>query len=91
MSDSAGDWREGWRSDVTIGFHKQLPATPVPPEDEDEEVTMARAEREKAAQDPVIQDLARRLGVPVHFLLDFRDRAIGQFIEGTDRKEGPAP
>jgi hypothetical protein len=59
------DWREGWMGDadisshpktpdVTIGFHKQLPATLVPPEDEDEEVTIARAEREKAANDPVI-------------------------------------
>jgi hypothetical protein len=48
--------------DVTVGFHKNLPAEP--PEDEDEQVTIARAEREKAAQDPVIQDLARHLGVP---------------------------
>lgn len=39
----------------------------MPPEDEDEKITIVRAEREKAAQDPVIQDLARRLGVPVHF------------------------
>ena len=67
------DWREIDRGDVhipshpdvpdvTVGFHKNLPAEP--PEDEDEEVMIARAEREKAAQDSVIQDLARRLGVP---------------------------
>jgi hypothetical protein len=51
------DWREGWMGDTdipshpempdfTIGFRKQLPGTSVPPEDEDEKVTIARAERE---------------------------------------------
>jgi hypothetical protein len=91
-----GDWREGWMGDdghesspgfpdLTIGFRKRVPSKPAPAEDEDEEVTIARAEREKAANDPVIQDLARRLGVPVHFLLDFRERAIGQFGPRLDR------
>jgi len=61
--------------DVTIGFHKNPPA----PAYEDEEETIARQERKQATQDPFIQDLARRLGVPLHFLLDYRERAIGQF------------
>ena len=64
--------------------------TPVPAEDEGEEITIAGAERENAANDPVVQDLARRLGVPVHFLLDFRERAIGRFGPRLDRIEGEA-
>lgn len=54
---------------------------------EDEEVTIARAEREKAANDPVIQDLARRLGMQVHFLLDYRERVVGQFGPRLDRSK----
>jgi hypothetical protein len=71
--------------DITIGFHKNPPAPAT--EDEDEEETIARAEREKAANDPVIRDLARQLGVPVHFLLDFREGAIGQFGPRLDHAE----
>ena len=89
------DWRQGWLGDtgtpshpempdVTVGFHKDS----TPAEHEDEEVRIARAEREKAAQDPVVQDLARRLGVPVDYLLDYRERAIGQFGPRLDRIEG---
>jgi hypothetical protein len=82
-----GHWSDGWMgdthieshpemSDVTVGFRKN----PQPaPEHEDAEDRIAREDREQAAQDPFIQDLARRLNVPVHFLLDFRERAIGQF------------
>jgi len=88
------DWREGSMGDthipsnpempyVTIGFHKNPPVAASA--DEDEEETMAREEREKAANDPLIQDLARCLGVPVHFLLDYRERAIGQFDPHLDR------
>ena len=62
--------------------------TPEPSEEEDEEVTIARAEREKAANNLFIQDLARHLGVPVHFLLDYRERAIGQFGPRLNRIEG---
>jgi hypothetical protein len=68
---------------VTIGFHKNPPA--AAPEHEDEEETIARLEREKTAKDPVIQHLARRLGVLVHFLLDYRERATGQFGPRLDR------
>jgi hypothetical protein len=94
------DWRKGWMGDtnvpshpdmpdVTVGFHKNAPGCQhAPAAGEDEEVTIARQEREKAAQDPVIQDLAKRLGVPVHFLLDYRERAIGQFGPRLDRIEG---
>jgi hypothetical protein len=62
---------------VTVGFQKDQPAAP---EHEDEEDRIAREDREQAAQDPMIQNLARQLNVPVHFLLDFRERAIGQFV-----------
>lgn len=90
------DWRKGWMGDVnapsheempnvTVGFHNDQPA---PADQEDEEVTIARAERAKAEQDPEIQDLARQLGVPVNFLLDFRERSIGRFGSRLDRIEG---
>ena len=51
------DWRKGWLGDtnvpshpempdVTVGFHKDVPgAQPAPAAGEDEEVTIARAER----------------------------------------------
>ena len=76
--------------DITIGFHKHLPIYAGAAEDEGEEITIAGAERENAANDPVVQDLARRLGVPVHFLLDFRERAIGRYGPRLDRIEGEA-
>jgi hypothetical protein len=46
--------------DITIGFHKHVPIYAGAAEDEGEEITIAEAEREKAANDAVIQDLARR-------------------------------
>ena len=70
------------------GSASQSDGSPQPTVPESE-VTIARAEREKAAQDPVIQALARRLGVPVHFLLDYRERVIGQFDPHLDRTTKP--
>jgi hypothetical protein len=91
------DWRKGWMGDVnapsheempdvTIGFHNDQPAQTA--DQEDEEVTVARAERAKAEQDPEIQALARRLGVSMNFLLDFRERSISRFGSRLDRIEG---
>jgi hypothetical protein len=90
LSQSFGSTqRHGY--DVTVGFHKDVPgAQQAPGGNEDEEVTIARQEREKTAQDPVVQELAKRLGVPVHFLLDYRERAIGQFGPRLDRIENEA-
>lgn len=91
------DWREGAMGDthipshpempdVTIGLRKNLPTEP--PEDEDEQVTIARAEREKAANDPVIKTLpGDSVLCRCHFLLDFREHVIGRFGPHLDRLE----
>ena len=85
------DWREGWLRDTAILSHREMPVMGTflrSRQKKDEEITIARAECEKAAQDPVIQDVASRLDVPVHFLLGFRERAIRQYGPHLERLEG---